>query len=84
MKMTSPATVDAADVALSSLIPLPSQVTDAKIVRTKDGKSRQFAFVGFGSENDAKEALTYYNSTFLDTSRIQVQYYIAIYTTHCL
>lgn len=54
-------------------MPLQFQVTDAKIVRTKDGKSRQFAFVGFGSENDAKEAITYYNSTFLDTSRIQVR-----------
>lgn len=48
------------------------QVSDAKIVRTKDGKSRQFAFVGFNSEHDAEEALKYYNRTFLDTSRIQV------------
>ncbi|CAM9717640.1 unnamed protein product, partial [Ectocarpus sp. 8 AP-2014] len=48
-------------------------VSDAKIVRTKDGKSRQFAFVGFTTESDAEEALKYYNQTFLDTSRIQVE-----------
>lgn len=57
------------------LVFVPLQVTDAKVVRTKEGKSRQFAFVGFGSESDAKEALSYYNSTFLDTSRIQVLTY---------
>ncbi|CAB1115256.1 unnamed protein product [Ectocarpus sp. CCAP 1310/34] len=49
------------------------EVSDAKIVRTKDGKSRQFAFVGFTTESDAEEALKYYNQTFLDTSRIQVE-----------
>ncbi|CAM9809374.1 unnamed protein product, partial [Choristocarpus tenellus] len=49
------------------------QVTDAKIVRTKDGRSRQFAFVGFATEEDSKHALQYYNRTFLDTSRIEVE-----------
>lgn len=47
-------------------------MSDAKVVRTKDGKSRQFAFVGFTTAGDAEEALKYYNQTFLDTSRIQV------------
>lgn len=50
------------------------QITDAKVVRTKTGKSRQFAFVGFATDEDANKALKYYNSTFLDTSRIQVGY----------
>lgn len=50
-----------------------AQVSDAKIVRTKEGKSRQFAFVGFTTAADAEEALKYYNQTFLDTSRIQVR-----------
>ena len=49
------------------------QVSDAKIVRTKEGKSRQFAFVGFTTASDAEDALKYYNQTFLDTSRIQVR-----------
>ncbi|CAM9565164.1 unnamed protein product [Hapterophycus canaliculatus] len=49
------------------------EVSDAKIVRTKDGKSRQFAFVGFTTAGDAEDALKYYNQTFLDTSRIQVE-----------
>lgn len=61
------------DRLLSSICFHAPQVSDAKIVRTKDGKSRQFAFVGFTSEHDAEEALKYYNRTFLDTSRIQVR-----------
>ncbi|KAF8412655.1 hypothetical protein HHK36_000623 [Tetracentron sinense] len=46
------------------------EVTDAKLMRTKDGKSRQFAFVGFRTEQEAEEALKYFNNSYLDTSRI--------------
>ncbi|XP_072969704.1 multiple RNA-binding domain-containing protein 1 [Typha angustifolia] len=45
-------------------------VTDAKVMRTKDGKSRQFAFVGFRSEKDAEEALKYFDNSYMDTSKI--------------
>lgn len=48
-------------------------MSDAKVVRTKDGKSRQFAFVGFTNQADAEDAMKYYNRTFIDTSRIQVR-----------
>lgn len=45
------------------------QVTDAKIMR-KGNKSRLFGFVGFKSEKEAIDARKYFNSTYLDTSKI--------------
>ncbi|KAH7575192.1 hypothetical protein JRO89_XS02G0060600 [Xanthoceras sorbifolium] len=39
-------------------------------MRTKDGKSRQFAFIGFRTEQEAEEAIKYFNKSFLDTCRI--------------
>ncbi|PSS01112.1 Multiple RNA-binding domain-containing protein, partial [Actinidia chinensis var. chinensis] len=49
------------------------EVTDAKLLRTKDGKSRQFGFIGYRTEQEAKEALKYFNSSYLDTSRINCE-----------
>ncbi|XP_051125398.1 multiple RNA-binding domain-containing protein 1 [Andrographis paniculata] len=46
------------------------EVTDAKLMRTKDGKSRQFGFVGFRTEHEADEAIKYFNNSFMDTSKI--------------
>ncbi|CAK7335869.1 unnamed protein product [Dovyalis caffra] len=46
------------------------EVTDAKLMRTVDGKSRQFAFVGFRTEREAEEAIKYFNKSYLDTCRI--------------
>eukprot|EP00742_Colponemidia_sp_Colp-10_P008001 GILJ01008633.1.p1 GENE.GILJ01008633.1~~GILJ01008633.1.p1 ORF type:complete len:934 (+),score=229.04 GILJ01008633.1:199-3000(+) len=48
------------------------QVTDVKIVKTKDGNSRQFGFVGYKTEKDALAAQKYFDNTFLDTSKINV------------
>ncbi|KAI3933990.1 hypothetical protein MKX01_016291 [Papaver californicum] len=39
-------------------------------MRTRDGKSRQFAFIGFRTEQQAEEALKYFNNSYMDTSRI--------------
>lgn len=50
------------------------EVTDARIVKTSDGKSRRFAFVGFRTETQAKEALNYFNNTFLEAARISVEF----------
>lgn len=47
-------------------------VTDTKILRRRDGTSRQFGFVGFKSEQEAHSALQYFHRTFIDTSRIDV------------
>ncbi|TXG66342.1 hypothetical protein EZV62_007617 [Acer yangbiense] len=35
-----------------------------------DGKSRQFAFIGFRTEQEAEEAIKYFNRSFLDTCRL--------------
>ncbi|KAI9091630.1 hypothetical protein K1719_028073 [Acacia pycnantha] len=39
-------------------------------MRTKDGKSRQFGFIGFRTEDEANEAIKYFNRSYLDTCRI--------------
>ena len=54
------------------------EVTDAKIMKTSDGKSRQMAFVGYKTEEDATKALEYFNNTFVDTSKISVEYARAV------
>ncbi|KAM3389187.1 hypothetical protein ACQJBY_011377 [Aegilops geniculata] len=46
------------------------EVTDAKVIRTKDGKSRHLAFIGFRTNEEAAEALNYFNNTYIDTSKI--------------
>ncbi|KAL8236003.1 hypothetical protein R6Q59_017084 [Mikania micrantha] len=46
------------------------EVTDAKLMRTRDGKSRQFGFVGFRSDKEAAEALKFFHGSFMDTSKI--------------
>ncbi|KAM0071974.1 putative RNA recognition motif domain, nucleotide-binding alpha-beta plait domain superfamily [Helianthus debilis subsp. tardiflorus] len=46
------------------------EVTDAKLMRTRDGKSRQFGFVGFRTEKEASEALKFFHGSFMDTYRL--------------
>ncbi|XP_020583762.1 multiple RNA-binding domain-containing protein 1 isoform X2 [Phalaenopsis equestris] len=46
------------------------EVTDTKLMRTIDGKSRQFGFIGFRTEREAEEALKFFDGTYMDTSRI--------------
>ncbi|XP_021736206.1 multiple RNA-binding domain-containing protein 1-like [Chenopodium quinoa] len=46
------------------------EVTDAKLMRTREGKNRQFAFIGYRTEKEAEEAIKYFNKSFMDTSRI--------------
>ena len=36
----------------------------------RDGKSRQFAFIGFRTEHEAQEAIQYFHRSYLDTCRI--------------
>ncbi|GAQ82968.1 hypothetical protein KFL_001300320, partial [Klebsormidium nitens] len=49
------------------------EVTDARIVRTSDGYSRQFGFIGYKTEDEAFEASKYFNRSFIDTCRLQVE-----------
>ncbi|KAG0563042.1 hypothetical protein KC19_9G192500 [Ceratodon purpureus] len=46
------------------------EVTDAKIIRTRDGRTRQFGFVGYRTEEEAKDAAKYFHRSFFDTSRL--------------
>jgi multiple RNA-binding domain-containing protein 1 len=47
-------------------------VTDVKIARTKDGRSRQFAFVGFKSDGSAATAVRKFNNAYMGTSKLVV------------
>ncbi|EEA08353.1 multiple RNA-binding domain-containing protein 1, putative [Cryptosporidium muris RN66] len=55
-------------------------ITDVRIAKkySKDPKkinlSRRFGFVGFLNTEDAKKALEYFNGTFINTSRITVEF----------
>ncbi|KAK4741438.1 hypothetical protein SAY87_025026 [Trapa incisa] len=50
------------------------EITDAKLMRTKDGKSRQFAFIGFRTEVEAQEAIKHFNMSYLDSFRITCEF----------
>lgn len=47
-------------------------ITDVQL-KYKDGKFRQFCFVGFAEEESAQEAVKFYDSTFIGTSKIKVE-----------
>ncbi|NXX38575.1 RBM19 protein, partial [Tricholaema leucomelas] len=48
-------------------------LTDCCLKFTKDGKFRKFGFVGYKSEDEAQRALSHFNKSFIDTSRITVE-----------
>ena len=48
-------------------------VTDVKIMHKEDGRSRNFCFVGFKTEQSAKDAIKYFNQTYLKTMKISVE-----------
>ena len=47
-------------------------VTDATLKFSKDGKFRQFGFIGYKTEEEAQKAVEYYNNSFIDTSKLVV------------
>eukprot|EP00890_Picochlorum_soloecismus_P004116 jgi/Picsp_1/4705/NSC_02074-R1_protein len=50
------------------------EVTDTKVLRTRDGRSRCFGFVGFASPSQAAAAKKYYDKAYMDAMRIQVEF----------
>ena len=48
-------------------------VTDVRIMKTRDGRSRQFAFIGYKTDAEAKRAKSHFNNTYVDTSRVTVE-----------
>ena len=55
-------------------IPTPSIIiTDCKILKTIDGKSRKLAFVGFKTFQMAQNVVSFFHKTYLGTSRLSVE-----------
>lgn len=48
-------------------------VTDVQLKYTKEGKFRRFGFIGYKTEEQAKEALAYFDKTCIETARIIVE-----------
>ncbi|KAJ2539167.1 Multiple RNA-binding domain-containing protein 1 [Coemansia sp. RSA 1822] len=49
------------------------EVTDVKLIFTARGKFRRFGYIGYRSEEEAQSAQEYFNNSFIDTSKIEVQ-----------
>ncbi|KAJ8103282.1 hypothetical protein POJ06DRAFT_247096 [Lipomyces tetrasporus] len=47
-------------------------ITDCKLMKTRNGTSRRFGFIGFRSAQDAAEAVKYFNRTFIGMAKIEV------------
>lgn len=58
---------------LKKIFEVKGQVTDAKILLSKTGRSRKMAFVGYKTPAEAQEALEYFHNTYIDTSKITVE-----------
>jgi multiple RNA-binding domain-containing protein 1 len=50
------------------------EMTDCKVMYTKEKKSRCFGFVGYKTHKEAQKALKSLNETFVDMSKIQVSF----------
>ncbi|ODV89376.1 hypothetical protein CANCADRAFT_4003 [Tortispora caseinolytica NRRL Y-17796] len=50
-----------------------SAITDCKLVKFRDGRTRGFGFIGYKSEEDALNAVKYFDQSFIDTSKIAVE-----------
>ncbi|XP_078277353.1 putative RNA-binding protein 19 isoform X2 [Rhinoraja longicauda] len=49
-------------------------LTDGTLKFTKNGKFRKFGFVGFKTEEEAQAAFKHFNKSYIDTSRIAVEF----------
>ena len=49
-------------------------ITDVKIMHKENGRSRNFCFLGFKTEQSAKDAIKYFNQTYLKTTKISVEF----------
>lgn len=54
-------------------------ITDISLKYTKDGIFRKFAFVGYENEESSQNAVQKLNSTFIQTSKIVVNFVNNIY-----
>lgn len=56
------------------------ELTDCRIIRRKDGKSRGFAYIGYKTVEEATNALKYFNNTYIGSLKITVNYALPIGT----
>lgn len=49
-----------------------ADISDVKIVKARDGASRRFGFVGFRSDETAEAAVKYFDTTFINSTKISV------------
>ncbi len=49
-------------------------ITDVQLKYTKDGKFRNFAFIGYKSEEDAQRAQKFFNNSYFGAAKIQVDF----------
>ena len=61
------------EVKLRDLFGSKGEITDIRIAKTKSGKSRQFAFIGYRDHCQAQDAIAYFNGTFIDNSKVVVE-----------
>jgi len=48
----------------------------------RNGKSRFFGFIGYKSDEAAEKAQKYFNNTYIDTSRISVEFASGVGVSH--
>ncbi|ODV60322.1 RNA-binding ribosome biosynthesis protein MRD1 ASCRUDRAFT_47449 [Ascoidea rubescens DSM 1968] len=54
---------------------ITQDITDLKIVRNaKTGESRKFGFIGFKTYESAEKIIKYFDNSFIDTSRVNLQF----------
>ncbi|CAI9744180.1 RNA-binding 19 [Octopus vulgaris] len=58
---------------LQEIFGVKGHITNCNLKYTKDGIFRKFAFIGYQKAEDCTEAIKYFNKTFVDTSKIQVE-----------
>ncbi|KAM7347621.1 putative RNA-binding protein 19 [Cochliomyia hominivorax] len=58
---------------LRNLFGSKGTITDMQLKYTPDGKFRQFCFIGYQTEEEAQEAIKFFNNTCIQTNRIRVE-----------
>jgi len=53
---------------------LGGTITDCRVLKTPKGVPRRMAFIGFSSTADAEAAQKHFDKTFMDTSKMQVDF----------
>lgn len=63
---------NASESKLRSLFSEKGTITDIQL-KFKDGKFRQFAFVGYENSESAQDAVNFFNDTFIGTNKVKVE-----------